>query len=65
MLVLSRAVNETIVIGDDKTGENLITITLVEMRGDKVRIGIDAPRDLDVHRGEVWNKIQEENHAAK
>jgi len=65
MLVLSRHANETIVIGDDKTGENLITITLVEMRGDKVRIGIDAPRDLDVHRGEVWSKIQEENHAAK
>jgi len=65
MLVLSRHANETIVIGDDKTGENLITITLVEMRGDKVLIGIDAPRDLDVHRGEVWNSIQEKNHAAK
>ena len=65
MLVLSRHANETIVIGDDKTGENLITITLVEMRGDKVLIGIDAPRDLDVHRGEVWNRIQGENHAAK
>jgi len=65
MLVLSRHANETIVIGDDNTGEDLITITLVEIRGDKVRIGIDAPRDLDVHRGEVWNKIQGNNHAAK
>lgn len=65
MLVLSRAVDGQIVIGDAKTGEDLITITLVQIRGEKVRIGIDAPRDLDVHRGEVWSKIQGENHAAK
>jgi len=65
MLVLSRAVNGQIVIGDATTGEDLITITVVQIRGETVRIGIDAPRDLDIHRGEVWSKIQEENHAAK
>ena len=48
MLVLSRMNNESIVIGDD------IVITVVEIRGDKVRLGVDAPREVPVHRREVY-----------
>ena len=52
MLVLSRQSDETIVIGDN------IRVTIVEVRGDKVRIGIDAPRDVSVHRQEIYDAIQ-------
>jgi carbon storage regulator len=55
MLVLSRKKNEIIYIGKD--GETA-TITVVELRGDKVRIGIDAPRTWSVHRKEVFDAIQ-------
>ena len=54
MLVLSRQRDETIVIGDS------IRITIVEVRGDKVRIGIDAPKDVTVHRQEVYDAIKRE-----
>lgn len=52
MLVLSRKKNESIVIRDD------ITITVVEIRGDKVRLGITAPKDVPVHRQEVYEAIR-------
>jgi len=52
MLVLSRKKNESIIINDH------ITITVVEIRGDKVRLGIDAPKDVSVHRREVYDAIQ-------
>lgn len=52
MLVLSRHRDESIVIGDK------IVITIVEIRGDKVRIGIEAPNDVIVHRQEVYDAIQ-------
>ena len=52
MLVLSRKKNETIVIGDD------ITIVVVEIRGDKVRLGIEAPKEVPVHRQEVYDAIK-------
>lgn len=52
MLVLSRKKNESIVIGDK------IKIVVVEVRGDKVRLGIDAPSDVAVHRQEVYEAIQ-------
>ncbi|MDO5581799.1 MAG: carbon storage regulator CsrA [Planctomycetia bacterium] len=52
MLVLSRKKNESIVI-DDK-----ITIIIVDVRGDKVRLGIDAPKDVTVHRQEIFEAIQ-------
>jgi carbon storage regulator len=51
MLVLSRKKNESIVIAND------IVITVVEIRGDKVRLGIVAPKDVPVHREEVWHAI--------
>lgn len=58
MLVLSRKPNESIKIGDD------IEITVVGVEGDKVKLGVKAPKDIEVHRSEVYQKIQEENLAA-
>lgn len=58
MLVLSRQRDETIMIGDD------IEITIVDIRGDKVRLGINAPRTVQVHRKEVYEAIQRENAEA-
>ena len=52
MLVLSRKKNESIVINND------ITIVVVEIRGDKVRLGVEAPREVPVHRREVFDAIQ-------
>ena len=52
MLVLSRKKNESIVINDD------ITIGVVEIRGDKVRLGVEAPKEVPVHRREVYDAIQ-------
>lgn len=54
MLVLSRKRDEKLMIGDD------IVITVVDIRGDKVRLGIDAPNDIPVHRREVYDAIQRE-----
>ncbi len=58
MLVLSRQKDETIMIGDD------VEITIVDIRGDKVRIGISAPSRVPVHRKEVYDAIKRENLAA-
>ncbi len=58
MLVLSRKKNESIVINDN------IMITIVEIRGDKVRLGIEAPRDVPVHRREVLDAILREQELA-
>ena len=58
MLVLSRKKNESIVINDN------IVVTIVEIRGDKVRLGIDAPRDVPVHRREVLEAILREQNLA-
>ena len=55
MLVLSRHRDESIIIGDD------VVITIVDIRGDKVRLGINAPQDIPVHRREVYEAIQREN----
>jgi carbon storage regulator len=57
MLVLSRKKDEKIVIGE---GPNKITLVVVEVRGDKVRLGIEAPREVPVHRHEVYEAIQRE-----
>ncbi|MFQ5489665.1 MAG: carbon storage regulator CsrA [Phycisphaerae bacterium] len=58
MLVLSRTRDETIMIGDD------IEITIVDIRGDKVRLGINAPNEIPVHRKEVYDAIKRENEQA-
>lgn len=58
MLVLSRQRDETIMIGDD------IEITVVDIRGDKVRLGINAPTRIAVHRKEVYEAIRKENEQA-
>ena len=54
MLVLSRQKDESIIIGDN------VEITIVDIRGDKVRLGITAPKDVPVHRREVYEAIQRE-----
>jgi carbon storage regulator len=58
MLVLTRRLNQSIKIGDD------IEITVIEVRGDQVRLGVSAPRDVTVHRKEIYLQIQQENRAA-
>lgn len=58
MLVLSRQRDETIMIGDD------IELTIVDIRGDKVRVGIEAPSSVAVHRKEVYEAIRRENEQA-
>ena len=58
MLVLSRHRDESIMIGDD------VKITVVDIRGDKVRLGIDAPQSIPVHRQEVYDAIKRENQKA-
>lgn len=58
MLILSRKTNEKICIGEN------ITLTIIEVRGDQVKIGVDAPKDVKVFRHEVFQAIQSENKAA-
>lgn len=57
MLILSRRSNETLVIG------NNISITVLGIQGNQVRIGINAPKEVSVHREEVYLRIQDENNA--
>ena len=52
MLIIPRKKNDSIVIGDD------ILVTVIEIRGDKVRLGIEIPREMPLHRGEVFDAIQ-------
>ena len=59
MLVLSRQKDESIIIGDN------IEVTIVDVRGDKVRLGITAPKEIPVHRREVYEAIQREKAAKK
>ena len=58
MLILSRKLDEKIKIGND------ITITLIDVHGDQVKIGVEAPKDVKVFRQEVFDAIQNENKAA-
>lgn len=59
MLVLSRKKNESVVINDN------ITIVVVEIRGDKVRLGIEAPKDVSVHRKEIYDAIHQISHESE
>ena len=58
MLVLTRKAGESVVIGDE------VVVRVLEVRGDVVRVGIDAPRDVQVHRQEVYDAVREANIAA-
>ena len=58
MLILSRKIDEKIKIGDD------ITLTIIEIRGDQVKVGVEAPKNVKVFRQEVFEAIQSENKAA-
>jgi len=58
MLVLTRRLGETIVIGDD------IIIKIVDIHGKQIRIGIEAPSEISVYRGEIYERIMQENRAA-
>ncbi|MEU4423712.1 carbon storage regulator CsrA [Actinoplanes sp. NPDC024001] len=58
MLVLTRRAGESVMIGDD------VVITVLEARGDVIRLGIQAPRDVQVHREEVYRELQDANRAA-
>ena len=58
MLVLTRKVNQSIIVGDD------VEVVVLEVRGEQVRLGIRAPKTVAVHRKEIYEQIQEENRAA-
>ena len=59
MLVLTRRINESIVINDD------VSVLIVEVRGDRVRLGIEAPKDVTVHRKEVYDVIRDSGASEK
>lgn len=58
MLVLTRRPGESIVVGED------IVVTVIEIKGGQVRIGIDAPREVDVYREEIYEQVKQENLSA-
>ena len=58
MLVLTRRANQSIMIGHE------IVVTVLEVRGDQVRLGIKAPRSIDVHREEIWAQLRDANRDA-
>jgi carbon storage regulator len=59
MLILTRRVGETLMVGDN------ITVTIFGVKGNQVRIGINAPKDVTVHREEVYERIRSEQHPAR
>ena len=64
MLVLTRRLGQAIMIGDPNKPDEITEVTVVEVKGDQVRIGTDAPQDVKVHRKEIYDQIQQENRAS-
>jgi|TARA_B100002019_G_scaffold149863_1_gene128929 carbon storage regulator len=58
MLILTRRIGETLMIGDE------VTIKVLGVKGNQVRLGVNAPKDVSVHREEIYEKIQEENRTS-
>jgi carbon storage regulator len=58
MLILTRKVGESLIIGDD------VSIIVLGVKGNQVRIGVDAPKSVSVHREEIYNKIQDEKESS-
>jgi len=59
MLILTRRVGETLMIGDE------VTVTVLGVKGNQVRVGVNAPKDVAVHREEIYERIQREQHGAQ
>ncbi len=64
MLVLTRRLDQSIMIGDPNKPEECYEVRVVEVRGDQVRLGTIAPKSVQVHRSEIYAQIQEEKRAA-
>jgi carbon storage regulator len=59
MLILTRRVGETVMVGND------VAVTIVGVKGNQIRIGIDAPKNVAVHRKEIYERIPHEQHPAR